>query len=291
MSPTIFPGMERRRLGKTGHMSSIVTFGCAALIGVSQKNANRVVRFVLEHGVNHFDVASSYGEAELRLKPILKEYRDEIFLACKTLKRRREEVAEELRRSLERLGVDYIDLYQFHALDKPEDIEVAFGPGGALEAMLEARDEGLIGHIGITSHRPPAIIEALSRFDFETILFPLNFVLKRHRCPENDYEQVLRLAKERDVGTIAMKAFAKQPWLTEKRRYKTWYEPFDTQREIDLCLWFALSEGVTTVTTPADTRLIPMVIDAAERYRELSRDEIEELLRSADNLKPLFPRE
>jgi len=108
--------------------------------------------------------------------------------------------------------------------------------------------------------------------------------------PENDYEPILRLAKERDIGTIVMKAFAKQMWPTEERRYNTWHEPFDTQREVDLCLWFALSEGVTTVTTPADIRLIPMVIDAAERYRELSKEEMEELIESASNLKPLFPR-
>ena len=282
--------MEKRRLGKTGHMSSIVAFGGAALARVSQKEADEAVKLALEHGVNHFDVAPSYGEAELRLKPILKDYRDEIFLACKTLKRTKDEAAEELRRSMERLGVDYIDLYQFHGLDDPKELEVAFGPRGALEAMLEAKEEGLIGHIGITSHRPPTIIEALKRFDLETILFPLNFVLRRHRCPENDYEPILRLAKERDIGTIVMKAFAKQRWPTEERRYNTWYEPFDTQREIDLCLWFALSEGVTTVTTPADIRLIPMVIDAAERYRELSKEEMEELVESASNLKPLFPR-
>jgi len=282
--------MEKRRLGKTGHMSSIVAFGGAALARVSQKEADEAVKLALEHGVNHFDVAPSYGEAELRLKPILKDYRDEIFLACKTLKRTKDEAAEELRRSMERLGVDYIDLYQFHGLDDPKELEVAFGPGGALEAMLEAKEEGLIGHIGITSHRPPTIIEALKRFDLETILFPLNFVLRRHRCPENDYEPILRLAKERDIGTIVMKAFAKQRWPTEERRYNTWYEPFDTQREVDLCLWFALSEGVTTVTTPADIRLIPMVIDAAERYRELSKEEMEELVESASNLKPLFPR-
>jgi len=282
--------MEKRRLGKTGHMSSIVTFGGAALARVSQKEADEVVKLALEHGVNHFDVAPSYGEAELRLKPILKDYRDEIFLACKTLKRTKDEAAEELKRSMERLGVDYIDLYQFHGLDDPKELEVASRPGGALEAMLEAKEEGLIGHIGITSHRPPTIIEALKRFDLETVLFPLNFVLRRHRCPENDYEPILRLAKERDIGTIVMKAFAKQRWPTEERRYNTWYEPFDTQREVDLCLWFALSEGATTVTTPADIRLIPMVIDAAERYRELSKEEMEELVESASNLKPLFPR-
>ena len=282
--------MERRRLGKTEHMSSIVTFGGAVLIGVSQKEADSAIKLALDHGVNHFDVAPTYGDSELLLRPWLKEYRDDIFLACKTQKRTKKEAAASLRRSLERLGVDYIDLYQFHALDDMRELETAFGSGGALEAMLEAKKEGLIKHIGITSHRPSTIVEALKRFDLDTVLFPLNFALRRHRCQENDYEPILKLAKEKDLGTIVMKAFAKRPWPTKERRYRTWYEPFDTQKEIDLCLWFALHHGVTTVAMPGDIRLVPLVINAAERYRELSSEEINYLLESASNLKPLFPR-
>ncbi|RJS85953.1 aldo/keto reductase [Candidatus Bathyarchaeota archaeon] len=282
--------MEKRRLGKTGHYSSIVTFGGAALIGVSQREADEAIKLAIEHGVNHFDVAPTYGDSEILLRPWLKEYRDDIFLACKTQKRTKEEAAAELKRSMKRLGVDYIDLYQFHAIDEMKDLDVAFGSGGALEAMIEARDEGLIKFIGITSHKPPTIIEALKRFDLDTVLFPLNFILRRHRCPENDYEPILKLAKDRDLGTIAMKAFAKGPWPTKERRYRTWYEPFGDQRMIDLCLWFALHEGVTTVATPGDVRLIPKVIDAAEKYRELSSEEVQYLIDSASNLKPLFPR-
>jgi len=225
----------------------------------------------------------------------MKEHRDEIFLACKTTKRTKKEASEELQRSLERLGVDHIDLYQFHGLDDLKELEVAFGPEGALQAMLEAKEEGTIKYIGITSHRPPTIIEALKRFDLDTVLFPLNFVLRRHRCPENDYEPVLKIAKERDIGTIVMKAFAKGPWPSElakqpeKRSYSTWYEPFDSQTDIDKCLWFALSQGVTTVASTCDGRLVPKIIDAAERYRELGVDEQEKLIESAANLKPLFP--
>jgi len=285
--------MEKRRLGRTGHMSSIITLGCCALGHVSQKEADKIVELALSHGVNHFDVAPTYGEAELRLRPWMKEHRDEIFLACKTGKRTKKEAAEELEKSLERLGVDHIDLYQFHGLDDLKDLEIAFGPDGALQAMLEAKEEGIIKYIGITSHRPPTIIEALERFDLDTVLFPLNFVLRRHCCPENDYEPVLKIAKERDIGTIVMKAFAKGPWqgeLAEKRPYSTWYEPFDSQADIDKCLWFALSQGVTTVASACDARLVPKIIDAAERYRELTGDEQKELVGSAGDLKPLFPR-
>jgi len=287
--------MERRRLGRTGHMSSIVTLGCCAIGNLSQKEADKIIEFALSHGVNHFDVAPTYGAAEVRLKPCMKEYRDEIFLACKTTKRTKKEAREELERSLERLGVDYIELYQFHGLDNLNELEIAFGPEGALQAMLEAKEEGIIKYIGITSHRPPTIIEALNRFDLDTVLFPLNYVLKKHRCPENDYEPLLKIAKERDIGTIAMKAFVKGPWPPEyaekKRPYSTWYEPFDRQDDIDMCLWFALSQGVTTVASACDARLVPKIIDAAERYRELSEDEQDEIVESAANLKPLFPRE
>ncbi len=282
--------MEKRRLGRTGHMSTIITFGCVALGKVSQDEADDTIELALSHGVNHFDVAPTYGEAELRLRPWMKEHRDDIFLACKTRKRTRKEAAEELNRSLERLGVDYLDLYQFHGLDDLKELDMAFGPDGALEAMLEARDEGIVKYIGITSHRPLAHMEALKRFDLDTVLFPLNFVLRRHHVPENDYEPLLKLAKQKDVGTIVMKAFAKQPWPTDKRPYRTWYEPFGTQADIDRCLWFALSQGVTTVASAGDIRLIPKILDAAERCRKLSKDEQDQLIESATNLKPLFQR-
>ena len=203
----------------------------------------------------------------------------------------------ELEKSMDRMGVDHIDLYQFHALDKHDELEVALGPDGALQTMLEAKDDGLISNIGITSHRPLTIIEALKRFEFDTILFPMNFVLKKHLSAENDYESLIRLAKERGIGTIVMKAFAKGPWPPsivelprEKRPYNTWYEPFDEQEEIDRCLNFALSQEVTTLASACDVHLVPKILDAAERFQELSSEEQEILIGSASNLNPLFPR-
>lgn len=282
--------MEKRRLGRTGQMSTIAAFGGAAVSRVSQEEADAVIQLALSHGVNHIDVAPTYGDAELRLRPWMKKHRDDLFLACKTGKRTKEEAAEELNGSLERLGVDYFDLYQLHGLDDLKELDTALGPGGAMEAILEAQDEGLVRHIGITSHRIPTILEALRRFDFDTVLFPLNYVLRRHRHPENDYEPLLKIVKEKDVGTIVMKAFAKQPWPTEEHKYQTWYEPFDKQPEIDMCLWFALSQGVTTAASAGDVRLVPKIVSAAERYKELSREEQERLMESAANLKPLFPR-
>jgi len=282
--------MEKRRLGRTGHMSSILTLGCYAIGFTPQREADEVMELALEHGVNHLDVAPTYGEAELRLRKWMREHRDDFFLACKTRERTREGAAAEMSRSLERLGVDHFDLYQLHGLDDLGELEVALGEGGAMEAITAAREEGVVSHIGITSHNPLTALEALRRFDFDTVLFPLNYILLRHAVPENDYRPLLRLAKERDVGTIAMKAFTKQPWQTEERRYQTWYEPWDTQPEIDRALWFALSQGVTTAASAGDPRLFSMIVDAAERYRELSRREQEELVASAAGLRPLFPR-
>jgi len=287
--------MEKRRLGRTEHMSSIVTFGCYALSNISQNEADGIIEFVLSRGVNHFDVAPSYGEAELRIGPWMNEHRPEIFLACKTDKRTRKEARKELEQSLNRMKVDYVDLYQFHALDTLDELDTAFGPDGALQTMLEARDSGIVKYIGITSHNPLIATEALKRFDLDTVLFPLNFVLRKHRCSENDYESLLQIAKQKDVGTIVMKAFAKGPWASsvEDRSisfpYTTWYEPFDNQSDIDRCLQFALSQDVATVVSAGDIRLVPKIIDASQRYRRLTMEEQIQLVESAENLRPLFP--
>ncbi|MBS7609603.1 aldo/keto reductase [Candidatus Bathyarchaeota archaeon] len=178
--------MEKRKLGRTGHWISVMAFGGAALSKVSQSVADGAVRLAMDHGVNHFDIAPSYGNAELRLRPWMKDYRSHIFLACKTLKRTKEEAWKELRSSMERLGVDNLDLHQFHALDKLEELDKVLGLGGAMEAFLEAREKGLIRFIGIMGHKPPILLEALRCFDFDTVLFPLNFVQKAHRVYEND---------------------------------------------------------------------------------------------------------
>ncbi len=282
--------MEKRRLGRTQHMSTIIVFGGAALGKVSQREADMIVELALEHGVNHFDVAPSYGEAELRLAPCMKDHRDDIFLACKTQKRTREEASEELHRSLERLGVDYFDLYQLHAVDELRQLDAALGPGGAIEAVLEARERGLVRHIGITGHHPAVQVEALRRFDFDTVMFPLNFVLRRHRNAQNDYEPLLKLAEEKDVGAMAIKSIAKQPWQTEAHTYSTWYEPFDTQESIDRSLWFVLSQGVTAAVSASDIRLVPRILDAAERFEKLSEAQQSELIAAATDLIPLFPQ-
>jgi aryl-alcohol dehydrogenase-like predicted oxidoreductase len=173
--------MEKRRLGKTGHMSSVLTFGGAAIGQVSQQEADAAIELAVKHGVNHFDVAPTYGEAELRLGPWMEKNRNEIFLGCKTTERSKAGAWESLQHSLERLRVKHFDLFQFHGVNDLETLNAILGPGGALEAVLEAREQGLVHYIGITGHRPFVQVEALNRFPFDTVLFPLNRVLAARR--------------------------------------------------------------------------------------------------------------
>ena len=280
--------MEKRRLGKTGHMSSIITFGSAALGEVSQAEADAAIELAIEHGVNHFDVAPRYGEAEMRLGPWMQKHHKEVFLACKTTERGKTGAWESIKRSLELLKADYFDLFQFHGVDDLETLNVVLGPMGALEAVLEAKEQGLVRHIGITGHRPFVQIEALNHFDFDTLLFPVNCVLAAHRNDFNDFLPLLEIARQKDVGTIGIKAITKRPWEAAMRMYRTWYEPFDEQEEIDKSLWYALSQGINTAAMPADLHLWPLVIDAAERFRVLDTREQEETISEVKQYKPIF---
>jgi len=281
--------MEKRRLGKTGHMSSVVTFGGAALWKISQAEADAAIEDAVARGVNHFDVSPSYGQAEERLGPWMEKHHKEVFLACKTRERGKAGAWESIKRSLETLRVDYFDLYQFHGVDDLETLSTILSPAGALEAVLEARHQGLIRHIGITGHRPFVYVEALKRFDFDTVLFPLNRVLMAHRNDFNDFTPLLEMARQKDVGTIVIKSITKRPWTGNMHWYQTWYEPFDTQADIDKSLWYALSQGITTAAMSSDLRLWPMIIDAAERFKPLDAQEQQEVVFQARRYQPLFP--
>ena len=281
--------MEKRRLGKTEQMSSVIAFGSAALWKVSQAQADAAIELATEHGVNHFDVAPSYGQAEIRLGPWMQKHHKEVFLACKTTERGKTGAWESIKRSLEMLKVGYFDLYQLHGVNDLETLDAVLSPRGALEAVLEAKEQGLVRHIGITGHRPFVQIEALNRFDFDTLLFPVNCVLAAHRNDFNDFTLLLEIAQQKDVGTIGIKAVAKRPWESEMRMYRTWYEPFDEQTEIDKSLWYALNQGITTAAMPADLRLWPLVIDAAERFRGMDAGEQEEVVSQVRQYRPIFP--
>ena len=266
--------METRPLGDTGQESTVMTFGAIALNWLEQEGANQMVELVLDHGVNHFDVAPTYGDAELKLGPKLRQHREDIFLGCKTQERDYEGAKRKLERSLDRLGVDSIDLHQFHGLEYEEELDTITGDGGALEAYREAKDEGKIDHIGLTSHGDPdLILDAIDRIDdLETVMFPYNPVVAGKDDAEHDYEAVLERCEAEGIGTLGIKAFAKGPWpstdeLPEADRpYANWYEPVDSPDEIRERFDFAASRGLDTVVNPGDPKLVAMVLDAASRY-------------------------
>jgi aryl-alcohol dehydrogenase-like predicted oxidoreductase len=266
--------METRPLGETGQENTVMTFGAIALDYLEQEGADQMVELVLDYGVNHVDVAPTYGDAEYKLGPKLRQYRDEIFLSCKTQEWEYGSARSELERSLDRLGVDSIDLYQFHGLEYAHEIDTIAGEGGALEAFRDAKDEGLIDHIGLTSHGDPdLIVDAIDRIDeLETVMFPLNPVVVGKDDAEYDYEAVLERADEENIGTLGIKAFAKGSWPStdelpaEDRPYANWYRPVDRPDEIRERFDFAASQGLTSVVSPGDPKLVAMVLDAADRY-------------------------
>lgn len=284
--------MEKRILGRTGHRSTFITLGGASVRPTTRKESDAFIKLALDHGVNHIDVAPTYGsgEAERILGKWVKEYRENLFIACKTEKRTKKDAADELSRSLKNLQTDYFDLYQLHGLDDPEELEIALSEDGAIRAILDAKKQGLVKYIGITSHNPENIMRALKSFDFDTVLLPVNYVLHAHPEPKNDYEPVLALAKKRNLGVIAMKSVVKKSWPTDERTYNCWYQPFDTQKEVDEAVWFTLSQYVTTAASSSDIRIAKMMIDAAERYTPMNKKEQQELLLKASTYKPLFPR-
>ncbi len=266
--------MDTRPLGRTDHDSTVMTFGAIALNWLEQEGANQLVELLLERGVNHVDVAPTYGDAELKLGPKLRQHREKVFLGCKTQQRDYEGARRELERSLDRLGVDSIDLYQVHGLEAADELDAVTAPDGALAAFREAKEEGLIDHIGLTSHgRPDLILDALDRVeDFETVMFPFNPVVAGKDDEQYDYEAVLDRADEEGVGTLGIKAFARRPWppaeelAPNDRPYATWYEPVETPAAVRERFDFAAAQGLTSVVSPGDPTLVAMVLDAAERY-------------------------
>jgi aryl-alcohol dehydrogenase-like predicted oxidoreductase len=281
--------MEERKLGKTNHMSSVVAFGGAALWKIDQAEAGAAIEMAVARGVNHFDVAPTYGEAEIRLGPWMEKHHKEVFLACKTQARSKAAAWESIKRSLDRLKVDYFDLFQFHGVDDLETLNVILSPVGALEAVLEAKQQGLVRYIGITGHRAYLHCEALNRFDFDTVLFPLNRVLAAHCNDYNDFRPLLDLAYRKNVGTIAIKSVTKRPWESPMHMHKTWYEPFDSPVDVEKSLRYTLSQGVTTAALPGDLGLWPMILDAADRFRPMTKKQEEAAVDEAKLYKPLFP--
>jgi len=275
--------MEKRRLGRLEHRSSVLIYGAAALAAVSQDVADRSVQEALDGGINHFDVAADYGAAELRLGPWMQEIRDRIFLATKTGRRDRESAWREINASLERLRTDRVDLLQLHAIGDLGELDAATGEGGALEAAVRAEDEGLVGAVGITGHgheAPATHLEALRRHPFATVLTPLNPVLWRDASYRADYLALAEEVRRQDAGLMTIKTVSRRNWPEEDgHAYATWYEPYDDQARITAAVsWVLAHEEVTGLATAGDVGLLGMLLEA-ERSR-IPVDEAEERLLS-----------
>lgn len=267
--------MERRRLGRLEHDSSVLIYGAFAVGHVTQDVADRSIQQALDAGINHFDVAADYGEAELRLGPWMPQIRDDIFLATKTGQRTAEGAWREINRSLERLQTDRLDLLQLHAIGDVEELDKALGKGGAIEAALRARDEGLTAAIGITGHgdeAPATHLEALRRFPFATVLTPLNVALSRSERYIGAYQDLVAEVAAQDAGLMIIKSVARRNWPEgTEPRYGTWYEPLDEQRLVTAAVsWVLGHDEVTGIATPGDVGLLELVIRAeAERMDPL----------------------
>lgn len=260
--------METRRLGRTGHDSSVVIFGTAAFWDIDQAGANAALDLAAAQGVTHIDVAPQYGRAQAVLGPWLAPRRDQFFLGCKTLERTREAAWADLHNSLRLLRTDHVDLYQFHAIGSFSQLDEVFAPGGALEAFQQAREQELTRWLGITSHgmeAPRVQLEALARYPFDTVMFPLNPRLYAAPAYRESAEALLAQCRARDVGVQIIKSIAARPWGEHEKAYNTWYAPDDTPEGIRAGVQFALSQpGVTAIVSAAEVRLLPMIFAAVQ---------------------------
>ncbi len=289
--------MEQRRLGRLGHRSSVLIYGAAALSAVDQDTADASVQLALDAGINHFDVAAGYGDAELRLGPWMPTIRGRIFLATKTGLRDRDAAWAQINHSLERLQTDHVDLIQIHAVGDLEELDLVTRPGGSLEAVVRAREEGLATWVGITGHghqAPATHREALARFPFDTVLSPLNWVLGRDPAYLADYQALVAEVQAQDVGLMIIKTVSRRNWPEGgpvEHGYSTWYEPFDDRQRITAAVAWVLSHPeVTGIATPGDVRLLPLLVEAEQRLPETSLADAEQVLAGAGDYSSPFLR-
>jgi aryl-alcohol dehydrogenase-like predicted oxidoreductase len=283
--------IERAPFGATGHESSRAIFGAASLGSVSKRDADRALELLLEHGVNHIDVAASYGDAELRIASWLRRHEGEFFVATKTGERSYAAAREEIRRSLDRLGVERIDSIQLHNLVDVIDWETALGADGALEAAIEAREEGLVRFIGVTGHGL-SIAEmhrrSLERFPFDSVLLPYNFVQMQDPRYAETFEALAAVCQERNVALQTIKSLASRRWDGREKTAATWYEPLREQADIDLAAHWVLGRPEAFLLTSGDVELLPMLLDAAERFESRPSEEQMREMAERQDLAPLF---
>jgi aryl-alcohol dehydrogenase-like predicted oxidoreductase len=281
--------IARRTLGKTGEQLSIIGFGGIVVMNEETGAASSIVAEAVDRGINYFDVAPSYGNAQERLGPALAPYRNKCFLACKTDGRMKDDSRADLEQSLRLLKTDHLDLYQFHALTKMTDLDKVLGPGGAVETMEAAKKEGKIRYIGFSVHSAETALAAMDRYNFDTILFPVNWVLFTQA---NFGPQILKRAQEKKMGILALKGMAKTVWAADQKQNhpnpKCWYQPAAFPDEASLGLRWTLGHPITAAIPPGDERYFRLAMDVAQNYKPLAAHEEQALLSGGHGVEPIF---
>jgi aryl-alcohol dehydrogenase-like predicted oxidoreductase len=282
--------IEQRPFGRTGHLSTCTIFGAAAFGRVTQAEADRTMEVLLDYGVNHIDTANSYGESEARLGPWIERYRDRFFLATKTEERSAVKAREHLHRSLDLLRTDHVDLWQMHVLVQPDQWEIAMGPGGALEAFIEAKEQGLARFLGVTGHYTVVSWmhkRSLERYDFDSVLLPYNYAMMQNPTYRADFAELMAICEARNIAVQTIKSCTRGPWQSEQRSAATWYEPFTEQADIDSAVHWVLRNPRVFLNTPGDIHLLPKVLDAAARFVPGPHEELDARMASLEPA-PLF---
>ncbi len=279
--------IEKRALGKTGEMLSMIGFGGIVVDKATTEQAASRVKEAIDYGINYFDVAPSYGNAEEMLGPALEPYRKDVFLACKTGERKKDGSRRELEQSLKYLHTDHFDLYQLHAVTTLEDVDTIFGKGGAMETFVEARDEGKVKYLGFSAHSVEAALALMEGFDFDTILFPFNYAAWYNG---NFGPQVMEEAQKRGMGILALKAMAWRRWEEDEERNidKTWYKPHTDKEQARAGLRFTLSHPVTAAIPPGHEDLFSMALGLATKFKPMDKDEIAAIKEKAMKTDPIF---
>lgn len=283
--------IEKAMFGRTGHASSRAVFGAAAFWDVPQAVADRTLDLLFEYGVNHIDTAASYGGAEDRIGPWMKRHRDRFFLATKTGERTKAKAWDEFRRSLDRLQTDHVDLLQLHFLVDEDEWQTAMGPGGALEAVLEAQAQGLTRFVGVTGHELAVTrmhLRSLARHDFDSVLLPYNYPLSQNPTYQQEFETLLESCRSRNTAVQIIKSVAVGPWGAKTHTRTTWYETLEDQADLDRAVWFVLAQPGVFLNTAGDVNLLPKVLDAASRFAAGPTVEQMQRMTASRQMKSLF---
>ncbi|GHO83334.1 aldo/keto reductase [Dictyobacter formicarum] len=283
--------IAKQPFGRTGHNSTRTLFGAAALGSVTQAEADQTLEVLLKYGVNHIDVAASYGDAELRIAPWMAQHRSDFFVATKTGERTAPKAMEELQRSLERMKIDYIDLWQFHNLADPIEWDIALSPGGVIDAAIEAKKQGLVRAIGVTGHGLQIAAthrRSLERYDFDSVLLPCNYVTLQNPYYAENFNALVATCKQRNVAVQTIKSIAYKPWLGDEHNRNTWYAPLENQEDIDRAVHWVLGHEGVFLNTVGDIHLLPKVLDAASRFEKATPDAEMDKMVAGLGMQPLF---